>query len=86
MHHRAERRRQIDVAQVHRRIAASLRRARSRCAAHSLAGRAPREITRLGVAYVPQEHNIFPTMSVRENLEMGGYVDPQGAQRTHRQR
>jgi branched-chain amino acid transport system ATP-binding protein len=36
----------------------------------------PREITRLGVAYVPQEHNIFPTMSVRENLEIGGYVDP----------
>jgi branched-chain amino acid transport system ATP-binding protein/neutral amino acid transport system ATP-binding protein len=35
----------------------------------------PREITRLGVAYVPQEHNIFPTMSVRENLEIGGYVD-----------
>jgi branched-chain amino acid transport system ATP-binding protein len=41
----------------------------------SLAGLAPREITRLGVAYVPQEHNVFPTMSVRENLEMGGYVD-----------
>jgi branched-chain amino acid transport system ATP-binding protein/neutral amino acid transport system ATP-binding protein len=41
----------------------------------SLAGLAPRAITRLGVAYVPQEHNVFPTMSVRENLEMGGYVD-----------
>ena len=40
---------------------------------HSLAGLEPREITRLGVAYVPQEHNVFPTMSV--NLEMGGYVD-----------
>ena len=44
----------------------------------SLAGLAPREITRLGVAYVPQEHNVFPTMSVRENLEMGGYVDEAG--------
>jgi branched-chain amino acid transport system ATP-binding protein len=42
----------------------------------SLARLPPREITRLGVAYVPQEHNIFPTMSVRENLEIGGYVDP----------
>jgi branched-chain amino acid transport system ATP-binding protein/neutral amino acid transport system ATP-binding protein len=40
-----------------------------------LAGLPPREISRLGVAYVPQEHNIFPTMSVRENLEIGGYVD-----------
>ncbi|MCK6453537.1 MAG: ABC transporter ATP-binding protein [Alphaproteobacteria bacterium] len=43
-----------------------------------IAGHAPREISRMGVAYVPQENNIFPTMSVRENLEMGGYVDPAG--------
>src|SRR5690606_28152193 len=26
-------------------------------------------------AFVPQEANIFPTMSVRENLEMGGFVE-----------
>jgi branched-chain amino acid transport system ATP-binding protein/neutral amino acid transport system ATP-binding protein len=38
-------------------------------------GRAPREIARLGLAYVPQEHNVFPSMTVAENLEMGGYVD-----------
>jgi len=36
----------------------------------------PRDIARSGLAYVPQEHNIFPSMSVRENLEMGGYIDP----------
>ena len=42
-------------------------------------GRAPREISALGVAFVPQEQNIFPTMSVRENLEMGGYVDARGS-------
>ena len=41
-----------------------------------LGGLPPREITRLGIAYVPQEHNVFPSMSVRENLEMGGYVEP----------
>jgi branched-chain amino acid transport system ATP-binding protein len=35
-----------------------------------------REISRLGLAYVPQEMNVFPTMSVGENLEMGGYTDP----------
>ena len=45
----------------------------------NIGGRAPREISRMGVAYVPQEQNIFPTMSVRENLEMGGYLDPRGA-------
>jgi len=44
----------------------------------SIGGRAPRDISRMGVAYVPQEQNIFPTMSVRENLEMGGYIDPAG--------
>jgi branched-chain amino acid transport system ATP-binding protein len=41
-----------------------------------ITGRLPRDIARAGLAYVPQEHNIFPTMSVRENLEMGGYVEP----------
>ena len=45
----------------------------------AIAGHAPREISRLGIAYVPQEQNIFPTMSVRENLEMGGFVDPKGS-------
>ena len=42
-------------------------------------GRRPREISALGVALVPQEQNVFPTMTVRENLEMGGYVDPRGS-------
>jgi branched-chain amino acid transport system ATP-binding protein len=42
----------------------------------SLVGRAPSEIARMGVAYVPQEHNVFQTMSVKENLEIGGYVEP----------
>ena len=39
-------------------------------------GRQPREIARLGPAFVPQEQNVFGTLTVRENLEMGGYVDP----------
>jgi branched-chain amino acid transport system ATP-binding protein len=42
----------------------------------ALIGREPREITRAGIAYVPQEHNVFASMSVRENLEMGGYIEP----------
>ncbi len=45
----------------------------------AIQGLSPREISALGVAFVPQEQNIFPTMSVNENLEMGGYVDPKGA-------
>jgi branched-chain amino acid transport system ATP-binding protein/neutral amino acid transport system ATP-binding protein len=39
-------------------------------------GRQARDIARLGLAFVPQEHNVFGTLSVRENLEMGGYVEP----------
>ena len=32
------------------------------------------EIIRKGVSYVPQTENLFPTMTVRENLEMGAYI------------
>ena len=42
---------------------------------HDITGRLPREVARRGIAYVPQEHNVFATLTVRENLEMGGYVD-----------
>jgi branched-chain amino acid transport system ATP-binding protein len=38
-------------------------------------GMKPREIARCGVAFVPQEANVFPSLSVEENLEMGGYID-----------
>jgi branched-chain amino acid transport system ATP-binding protein/neutral amino acid transport system ATP-binding protein len=36
----------------------------------------PRERARGGIAFVPQEANIFPAMTVRENLEMGGFLEP----------
>ena len=29
-----------------------------------------------GIAYVPQENNVFPDMSVTENLSIGGMLDP----------
>jgi len=41
-----------------------------------LAGLPARARARAGVAFVPQEANVFPTMTVRENLEMGGFVAP----------
>jgi len=34
----------------------------------------PRELVRRGVAYVPQRNNVFPSLSVRENLEIGAYA------------
>jgi branched-chain amino acid transport system ATP-binding protein len=47
----------------------------------TVAGLPPPDLARLGIAYVPQENNVFPTMTVRENLEMGGYVDPKNIPR-----
>ncbi|RAI03213.1 ABC transporter ATP-binding protein [Acuticoccus sediminis] len=44
-------------------------------AGRELTGMKPREVVANGVAYVPQESNVFATMSVRENLEIGGTVD-----------
>jgi ABC-type branched-subunit amino acid transport system ATPase component len=38
-----------------------------------ISGLRPDEIAKRGVGYVPQVNNIFPTLTVLENLEMGGY-------------
>ena len=32
------------------------------------------EVTRQGMCYVPQRENVFPNLTVRENLEMGAYI------------
>lgn len=34
----------------------------------------PDEITHEGMCYVPQVDNVFPNLTVRENLEMGAYI------------
>jgi len=36
-----------------------------------ISGHKPHAITRLGLSYVPQLDNVFPTLTVEENLEMG---------------
>lgn len=40
-------------------------------AGHELVGREPHEIARLGIAQVAEGRQLFPEMSVRENLELG---------------
>ena len=35
---------------------------------------APEEVARVGVGYVPQVDDVFAPLTVRENLEMGGYL------------
>ena len=37
---------------------------------------APNALVGHGMGYVPQERNVFRTMTVRENLEMGAYLKP----------
>src|ERR1700694_1011606 len=36
-------------------------------------GQPAEKLVRKGLAYVPQVANVFPDLTVRENLEMGGY-------------
>src|SRR3984885_14302913 len=43
-----------------------------------LTGKAPEEVPRAGVGYVPQVDDVFAPLTVRENLEMGGYLLPSG--------
>jgi ABC-type branched-subunit amino acid transport system ATPase component len=43
-------------------------------ARHELTGLPPYAVTRMGVNFVPQLANVFPDLSVRENLEVGAFV------------
>ena len=40
---------------------------------HSLKGLRPDQVLRKGICFVPQERALFPRMTVRENLRMGGF-------------
>jgi len=37
----------------------------------------PNEIVQKGIGYVPQDNNVFPNLTVMENLEMGAYLLPE---------
>lgn len=39
-----------------------------------ISNRPPEHLGRIGLCYVPQTSNIFPSMSIRENLEMGAFI------------
>ncbi len=42
----------------------------------------PQERVRKGMGFVPQERNVFTTMTVEENLEMGAYIRDAGVAET----
>ncbi len=39
-----------------------------------IVGKSPREILKLGVVQVPQNHSLFREMTVRENINLGAYI------------
>jgi branched-chain amino acid transport system ATP-binding protein len=41
-----------------------------------ITGRKAYELVARGVGFVPQTRNVFPSLTVRENLEMGCFLDP----------
>ncbi|ANW04919.1 ABC transporter ATP-binding protein [Bradyrhizobium icense] len=56
-----------------------------RFASEEIAALRANEIVRRGLAFVPQERNVFPTLSVEENLEMGAFLLDSGvSERLHR--
>lgn len=46
--------------------------------ATDITGVSPPLLVRLGLSYVPQVDNVFPSLTVRENLEMGAFVRQDG--------
>jgi ABC-type branched-subunit amino acid transport system ATPase component len=43
-----------------------------------ITGLPPEVVVRRGIAYVPQVENVFPDLTIRENLDMGGYIRKSG--------
>jgi ABC-type branched-subunit amino acid transport system ATPase component len=41
-------------------------------------GMPPERIVRKGMCYVPQSENVFPSLSIQENLEMGAFIRTDG--------
>ena len=51
-----------------------LREGRVRLAGEDITGLSPQARVRKGMGFVPQTGNIFPSMTVEENLEMGAFI------------
>ncbi|MBE3589912.1 MAG: ABC transporter ATP-binding protein [Firmicutes bacterium] len=51
-----------------------VRRGEIRFKGADITGAKPSRIVQAGLCYVPQERNVFPNLTVLENLQLGGYV------------
>ena len=56
-----------------------VRRGTVRFAGEDITNRPPAELLRQGIAYVPQGRNVFPLMTVEENLRLGAYIRPRSS-------
>lgn len=52
----------------------SIRTGDIRLRGRSIVGKTPRQILSEGVVQVPQNHSLFPEMSVQANVEIGGFI------------
>ena len=50
------------------------KKGRVRFRQEDITGMAPEIVVRKGLCYVPQSSNVFPSLSINENLEMGAFV------------
>jgi len=56
------------------------RQGRVRFDGEDITNRPPADLLRRGMTYVPQGRNVFPLMTVDENLRLGAYVRPRSAE------
>ena len=47
-----------------------------RLGGEEITGQPPHKLVQRGVGFVPQTNNVFPSLTVRENLEMGCFLKP----------
>ena len=73
-HRRRQRRRQDLADPHHRRHAAAARAARIRFDGRDIAGRPSHTVCDLGIGQVAEGRQVFPTLTVLENLEMGAML------------
>ena len=60
-----------------------IRRGRVRFDGEDVTNRPPGDLLRRGMTYVPQGRNVFPLMTVEENLRLGAYIRPRSAELEH---
>jgi len=52
-------------------------------AGEDVTNRPPADLLQRGITYVPQGRNVFPLMTVEENLRLGAYIRPRSAELEH---